>query len=111
MKILLISGRTPVPAPLRDLIAQGSTDLQEASAGEADRDLADADRVVFWAGADDSGVRDEAQRLARATDRREDRLVFVTPDGGVMPEGLADGERFQWPADEDRLKMAFITSA
>jgi hypothetical protein len=112
MKILLITGATPVPDELRNVIAMGSTSLVERGVADlASPDAGDADRVVFWAGAGDRDVRELAQRYARVTDQREDTLVFVTEQGSGAPDGLSPHERYDWPEDLDRLKMAFVTSA
>jgi len=112
MKTLLISGSQPVPAPLRELIAKGSTSLQERPAGETTTSAGlDADRVVFWATSGDRDVQELAAKLARAEAReRREVIVFVTPDGSAAP-GLPANESFAWPRDEDRLKMAFMTGA
>ncbi|CAN5672470.1 hypothetical protein BH23ACI1_BH23ACI1_12060 [soil metagenome] len=112
MKVLLISGAAPVPDELREVIAMGSTSLVERGVGDAaSPEAGDADRVVFWAGGGDRDVPELAERYARATDQREDTLVFVTEQGSGVPEGLSPNERYVWPDDLDRLKMAFMTSA
>jgi hypothetical protein len=112
MKTLLISGSQPLPAPLRELIAKGSTSLLERPANETSTSAGlDADRVVFWATSGDRDIQELATRLARAEAReRREVIVFVTPDGSSA-DGLAANEMFSWPGDEDRLKMAFMTGA
>jgi hypothetical protein len=112
MKTILISGSSPMPPALRDLIARGSTSLQERRASETSASEGlDADRVVFWAARGDDDLRELAKKLARAEAReRREVIVFVTPDDGGV-EGLAAGETFVWPRDDDRLKMAFMTGA
>jgi hypothetical protein len=110
MTVVLISGATPPPQELREIVARGSTALVERSAGDPDA-AREANRVVFWAGRGDDAVTDLAERHARATDRRADTLVFVSEAGAAPPAGLSANERFEWPADEDRLRMAFETGA
>jgi hypothetical protein len=112
MKVVLISGSMPPPEGLRAMVARGSTALVERAAGDAGGgDESDADRVVFWAARGDEAVRDLAERYGRATDRRADFIVFVAEAGAAAPVGLSATERFEWPADEDRLRMAFETGA
>lgn len=116
MKTLLICGDAPPPAPLRDVIARGSTSLQQRRADEVSRDAAaplDADRIVFWAAGGDAAVRALARTYARAERaQRREAIVFVTPEGTAAEvEGLSPLELFEWPRDEDRLKMAFMTGA
>ena len=116
MKTLLISGDAPPPSPLRDVIARGSTALQERRASDvpaAEAARLDVDRIVFWADAGDAVVRALAMTCARAERaRRREAIVFVTPQGTAAGvDGLAPNEVFEWPRDEDRLKMAFMTGA
>jgi hypothetical protein len=116
MKTLLISGDAPPPAPLRDVVARGSTALQERRAADVSPEVAaqlQADRIVFWAAAGDSAVRAIARACVRAERAaRREAIVFVTPQGtDAQVEGLSPHELFEWPRDEDRLKMAFLTSA
>jgi hypothetical protein len=115
MKTLLISGGSaPLPGTLRDVIARGSTSLEERRAGDIDplTALSEVDRVVFWASSGDAALHDLAERFARAerTSRKE-ALVFVTDAGEPVVPGLSDTEFFVWPQDEDRLTMAFLTGA
>ena len=114
MRTLLISGDAPPPRPLRDVIARGSTALEERRAGEVSSDVAatpDIDRIVFWATAGDAVVTNLARDCAgveRASGR--ETIVFVTPQGTeAKVDGLLPNEVFVWPRDEDRLKMAFMT--
>ena len=117
MKRLIIrGGQAPVPSSLRDVIARGSTSVEERSAAEVDpaaaaEALAGVDRLVFWS-AGDAGTAALAERSA-AVERRERReaIVFVTTDDSARVKGLSDGELFVWPRDEDRLVMAFMTGA
>jgi hypothetical protein len=113
MKTVLVRGDAPVPPELRDLVARGSTALEERRAGELDGTALDADRIVFWSVKADDRLRALVSRLARAeaAERRE-ILVFVTaePDAHAAAV-LSPNECFVWPRDEDRLKMAFLTGA
>jgi hypothetical protein len=111
MKTLLINGRTPLPAAVRDIVTRGSTELDERRAADVDGSL-DADRVVFWATSADGDLRDLAAKYARAESReRREVIVYVTPEESPGVGGLAANEVFVWPRDEDRLKMAFLTGA
>ena len=116
MKTLLISGDVPPPAALRDVVSRGSTSLEERRAQDVPAEAAatlDADRVVLWAGDGDAAVREIARHCVRA-ERAQGReaIVFVTSQGvAAGVDGLSPHEVFEWPRDEDRLKMAFMTSA
>lgn len=72
----------------------------------------DVDRVVYYLADDDADVVASA-RQAVDVERRDgaEKLVYVMADDAPAIEGLAPAECFRWPADEDRLKMAFMTSA
>jgi hypothetical protein len=116
MKTVLITGKDPVPAALRALVERGSTSLAEhpaADVGAADPPDLEADRVVFWTAGAEPHVRRLAEQYARAeaAERRE-ILVYVSGGaaGGAVA-GLSSNEQYVWPADEDRLKMAFLTGA
>ena len=37
--------------------------------------------------------------------------LYVMAEDAPELEGLSPAESFRWPADEDRLRMAFMTSA
>ena len=117
MKTLVISGAgAPLPAPLRAVIARGSTSVDERRAADIDPaspvPLAAVDRVVFWSAASDAAVRALAARFARAeAPQRREAIVFVTADGSEQIDGLSQSEVYVWPADEDRLMMAFMTGA
>ena len=116
MKTLLISGDAPPPGPLRDVVARGSTALQERRAADVSEDAAtglDVDRIVFWANAGDTAIRALARQCGRAERaQRREAIVFVTPQGtDAQVDGLSPHEVYELPRDEDRLKMAFMTSA
>ena len=116
MNTLLIPGNAAPPAPLRDVIARGSTALHERRIAEVSADeatLDGVDRIVFWAAGDDAAVSALALRYARLERaQRREAIVFVTPQGSTTQvPGLLPNEVFEWPRDEDRLKMAFMTGA
>jgi pimeloyl-ACP methyl ester carboxylesterase len=113
VKTLLIhGGDIPLPGPVRDVIARGSTSLEERAASDAAAysSIADADRVVFWSAGDDA-TRALAARCALAAPEGREAIVLVTPEGAGRFPGLADEQVFEWPRDEDRLVMAFMTGA
>jgi hypothetical protein len=116
MKTLIITGGTPMPAELREVVERGSTSLAEHRISERDSGSLslDVDRIVFWAATGDTGVRELAGRYASAESaERREVIVFVTsdPDSAVPLPGVPPNEFFVWPRDEDRLKMAFLTGA
>jgi hypothetical protein len=116
MKTLLISGSSPPPAALRDVVGRGSTVLHERRASDIDTDAAtqlSVDRIVFWAPSGETAVRALARGCVRAERRaRREAIVFVTPEAeGGSIEGLNPNELFIWPQDQDRLTMAFMTGA
>jgi hypothetical protein len=112
MKTLLITDGA-VPDRLREVITRGSTALeQRRTTDDASAGLPDADRIVFWSTGADATIRQLAARYARAEQsQRREVIVFVTTTSGEPIPGLSDTEYFQWPQDEDRLKMAFLTGA
>ena len=114
MKTVLISGAVPVPPELRELIARGSTSLEERSIVEGAAETAgDADRVVFWSAAEDAELSSLARDYARRQRaERSDRLVFVAADAAVLSGAgpLPPNDCYVWPRDEDRLKIAFLTA-
>ena len=112
MKTVLISGDAALPPQLRELIARGSTSLEERRAADLDR-ARDADRIVFWSARPDDALRDVVRKYARAeaAERRE-MLVFVTTEADPeIAATISPNELYIWPRDEDRLKMAFLTGA
>lgn len=116
MKTLIISDGAPMPPALRDVVQRGSTALQEQHVDELDASRIaqmDLDRIVFWSASGNAALQDIARDYARAdaTARRE-TLVYVVADEGMnSADGVPQHERFVWPRDEDRLKMAFMTGA
>ena len=114
MKTVLVRRDAAVPAALRDLVARGSTTLEDCRADELEETTPlEADRIVFWTPQADAAIRAIVQKFAKAeAAARREVLVFVT--GEPDPEtarSLSPGEVYVWPGDEDRLKMAFLTGA
>jgi hypothetical protein len=112
MKVVLLADE-PVPERLREMIARGSTSLEERGLShDMPADLPDADRIVFWSSGADDRLRRLAARYAKEelTERRE-AIVFVTTEPGAPVAGLSNTEWYVWPQDEDRLEMAFLTGA
>jgi hypothetical protein len=114
VKTLIVrGGDAPLPAPVRDVIVRGSTSVEERSVADVDASasIAEADRIVFWS-AGDEPTRALAARCASAERRTgAEAIVFVTPDGAGHVRGLGDEQVFEWPRDQDRLVMAFMTGA
>ena len=72
----------------------------------------DVDRVVYFiAGEEPDVVASARQAVSSERSDGTEKLVYVMADGAPSVEGLSPTECYQWPADEDRLKMAFMTSA
>ena len=113
MKTLLIVGRVPVPAALREVVERGSTSVVEARAAEVPSAAASgADRVVLWAAAGDTDVAELARSYVRgATPEQRTSLLVISPEADGAVPGIAATEAFVWPRDEDRLRMAFMTGA
>jgi len=115
MKTVVIRGAAPLPDELRDVIARGSTSVVEREAAELDgAPPLEADRILFWNAADDPRLRALAERYAERERReRRESLLFVTSEAAAPGGGdrLRPDEVFLWPRDEDRLVMAFMTSA
>jgi hypothetical protein len=112
MKTLLITDGA-VPDRLREVITRGSTSLEQRRTNDdTSGGLPDADRIVFWSTGADAALRQLAERYARAEHAaRREAIVFVTTASGESVPGLSEIECFQWPQDEDRLRMAFLTGA
>jgi hypothetical protein len=111
--LLITGGGAPLPQALRDVIARGSTEVRERAARDVDgaAAVAGVDRVVFWSAGDEATRKLAAQcALAERRDGRE-TIVFVTTAAGDEVAGLSPAEMFEWPGDEDRLTMAFMTGA
>jgi hypothetical protein len=112
VRTVIVRGRTPLPDALRDVIERGSTSVHECRVPGPTPLATDVDRVVYYLAGEDADVVASA-RQAVSVERRAgaEKLVYIMGDGAPSVEGLAPAECFRWPADEDRLKMAFMTSA
>jgi hypothetical protein len=112
MKTVIVHGRVPLPDPLREVIENGSTSVQQCHVPGPTPLPRDVDRVVFFAAGEDPDVTAAARQAARA-ERRDgsEKLVYVTTEGTPPIDGIESNEVYVWPRDEDRLKMAFMTGA
>jgi hypothetical protein len=116
MKTLIISDGAPLPAALRAVVQRGSTAVQERHVDELDASRIaqmNLDRIVFWSPSGSAALRDIARDYAKAeaAEGRETMVYVVGDEGTTSAEGVPHHERFVWPRDEDRLKMAFMTGA
>ena len=112
MKTVIVRGQSPLPEALRDVIERGSTSVHECRVPGPTPLPRDVDRVVYFIVGDDHDVLASARQAVKAEQRDgAEKLVYVMGDGAPELEGLAPTECYKWPADEDRLKMAFMTSA
>lgn len=116
MKTLLVAGKDPVPAGLRDIVARGSTSLDEISAEDLRTYVArtglGVDRLVLWAGASDPDIRTLAWNyFTTAGAEQLQRAIFVTATPGEpLIAGMTPEDVFVWPRDEDKLKLVFRTA-
>ena len=100
MRTLLIEQGGTAPDELREIIERGSTEL--IGSGAPARDV---DRVVIW----DANAAERSATPAGARDWPDAAEVFViAPDTRGVP-APESANVFAWPADADRLKMAFMT--
>ena len=113
MKTVVIVGSAPLPGELREIIERGSTSVQERQASEvSDAPHLDADRLLFWSATADPELRSTAEKYASQwTADRGETVMFVSRDQGAAEAPFGADQLFVWPADEDRLKMAFLTGA
>jgi hypothetical protein len=110
VKTLLISGSTPVPGKLVEIIERGSTSVARGTAVDVSRQT--FDRIVFWAGPFDRALADAARTLAtREAREHREAIVFVCEGEAGPLDGVPANEQYVWPQDEDRLEMAFMTGA
>jgi hypothetical protein len=117
MKTLFVRGDHPPPAELLEIVRQGSTSLDQVSTKDlatyVSKEGLGVDRLVFWAADADPEVRSLAGNYGSAADVQGRRSIFYVtvrqPD--PPPEGLGYESVFVWPADTDKLKMAFMTGA
>ena len=113
MTTLLIATTDP-PAALRAIIERGSTAVVSRRPQEVDivaNEARDADRVVFWAAQRDSAVTNLAQAWIAREGRGTGQLLFISASADASPGGLSSDALFEWPRDEDRLRIAFMTGA
>jgi hypothetical protein len=114
MKTVVICGDAPLPDGLREVIARGSTEVAEHRAADlGGAPSIEADRIVFWSAAAEPEVLRLAERYARReAGARRDPVMFVSAGDAARADlPFMPDEVFAWPGDEDRLKMAFMTSA
>ena len=112
MRTVIVRGRAAVPDALRDVIERGSTSVQECRVPGPTPLPRDVDRVVYFlAGADADVLASARQAVSAEHVDGAEKLVYVMADDAPGVDGLSPTECFRWPADEDRLKMAFMTSA
>jgi hypothetical protein len=114
MRTLLITDREPVPAKLRHILAEGSTELDEVSAHDlvtyVSQGALGVDRLVFWAGRGDLAVRTLALNYATAEDRdHQQTIFFIAAEPSAPIDGLTPDQMLVWPTDEDKLKLLFLT--
>jgi hypothetical protein len=112
MRTVIVRGRTPLPEALRDVIERGSTSVHECRVPGPTPLPRDVDRVVYFLAGPDEDVAASARQAINA-ERKDgsEKLVYVMAEDAPDLDGLSPAESFRWPADEDRLKMAFMTSA
>ena len=112
MRTVIVRGRAPLPEALRDVIERGSTSVHECRVPGPTPLPRDVDRVVYYlAGPDPDVVASARQAVSAEGNDGAEKLVYVMGEDALPVEGLSPAECFRWPADADRLKMAFMTSA
>jgi hypothetical protein len=112
MRTVIVRGSTPLPEALRDVIERGSTSVQECHVPGPTPLPRDVDRVVYFlAGRDEDVLASARQAVSSERQDGAEKLVYVMAGDAPDVEGLSPAECFRWPSDEDRLKMAFLTSA
>jgi hypothetical protein len=101
MRTLLVEQGGAAPDELRRIVERGSTELVSepgATGGEVDR-------VVIW---DAKGPERGSEPAGGVRWPRSAEVMIVAPDTRGLPAPEASNV-FAWPADADRLKMAFMT--
>lgn len=115
MKTLLIRGESEPPPEVREIVASGSTSVDEVSTRDlstfVSREGFGVDRVVVWAAPDDRAVRALATNYSAAEPAGTGReMVYVTPaDCRTTPAGVPPERCLSWPDEEDKLRMFFQT--
>ena len=112
VRTVIVRGTAALPEALRDLIERGSTSVHECRVPGPTPLPRDVDRVVYYLAGPDPDVIASA-RLAVSSERTDgdEKLVYVMAGDAPDLDGLSPAECFRWPGDEDRLKMAFLTTA
>jgi hypothetical protein len=112
VRTVIVRGTAEVPEALRDVIERGSTSVHECRVPGPTPLPRDVDRVVYYlAGPDPDVIASAKQAVSAERTDGDEKLVYVMAEDAPGIEGLAPSECFRWPADEDRLRMAFMTSA
>lgn len=112
VRTVIVRGAAPLPRALREVIERGSTSVQECRVPGPTPLPRDVDRVVYYASGPDPDVIASATQAVNAErNDGDEKLVYVMAEDAPAIEGLAPAECFRWPADEDRLRMAFLTTA
>jgi hypothetical protein len=103
MRTLLVEQGGTAPDELLDIVERGSTELVR----EASADPEAVDRVVIW---DAKGPERGTEPAGASHWPATAEVMIVAPDTRGVPAPEASNV-FAWPADADRLKMAFMTGA
>jgi hypothetical protein len=101
MRTLLVEQGGTAPDELREIVERGSTELIREASPAAE----DVDRVVIW---DAKGSERGAEPMGESRWPDSAEVMIVAPDTRGVPAPEASNV-FAWPADADRLKMAFMT--
>ena len=102
MRTLFVEHGGTAPDELREIVERGSTELVREPGATAD-----VDRVVIW---DAKGPERGAEPVGGTRWPQSAEVMIVAPDTRGVPAPEASNV-FAWPADADRLKMAFMTGA
>lgn len=103
MRTLLVEQGGTAPDELRLIVQRGSTELVR-SPDDADHDV---DRVLVW---DAHGTERSSTPQGRKDWPESAEVFVVVPDTRGVPAAESTNV-FAWPADADRLRMAFMTGA
>jgi hypothetical protein len=101
VRTLLIEHGGAAPDEVRDIVERGSTEVLRAHPTTAD----DVDRVVIW---DAMGSHRTLTPQGSRTWPVTAEVFIVSPEASGLPAD-AGSTVLAWPADADRLKMAFMT--
>jgi hypothetical protein len=101
MRTLLVEQGGTAPDELREIVERGSTELlRDRGTGETP-----VDRVVIW---DAKGPERGSEPVGGSRWPDTAEVMIVAPDTRGVPAAETSNV-FAWPADADRLKMAFMT--